>query len=175
LLQGIIAGVGLDVLDEQPLPFDIPSDRVDRKFKRYFCPGVYGSAPPELPPPDSAAHLCTTARDGPQAALCQGEPPGDAAVTAVLQKISQRVIRTLRRRGYLEAGSTLSPLERLERLAALVPLPRVHLVRYAGCLAPHSKLWDAVIPTPHQQGYDVTRGLGGDVRAAEASLTPLSA
>jgi len=23
----------------------------DRKFKRYFCPGVYGSAPPERPPP----------------------------------------------------------------------------------------------------------------------------
>jgi len=23
----------------------------DRKCKRYFCPGVYGSAPPERPPP----------------------------------------------------------------------------------------------------------------------------
>ena len=34
-------------------------------------------------------------------------------------------------------GITLSPLELLERLAALVPLPRVHLVRYGGCLAPH--------------------------------------
>ena len=35
----------------------------------------------------------------------KGEPPSDAAVTAVLQKISRRVSRTLRRRGYLEAGS----------------------------------------------------------------------
>ena len=34
-------------------------------------------------------------------------------------------------------GIILSPLELLEKLAALVPLPRVHLVRYAGCLAPH--------------------------------------
>jgi hypothetical protein len=51
-------------------------------------------------------------------------------------------------------GITLSPLELLEKLAALVPLPRVHLVRYAGCLAPHSKLREAIIPTPRQQGVD---------------------
>jgi hypothetical protein len=51
-------------------------------------------------------------------------------------------------------GMKLSPLEFLEKLAALVPLPRVHLVRYAGCLAPHSKLRAAVIPTPRQQGVD---------------------
>jgi hypothetical protein len=42
----------------------------------------------------------------------------------------------------------------LEKLAALVPLPRVHPVRYAGCLAPHSKLRAAIIPTPRQQGVD---------------------
>jgi hypothetical protein len=51
-------------------------------------------------------------------------------------------------------GSKLSPLERLEKLAALVPLPRVHLVRYGGCLAPHSKLRGAIIPTPRQQGME---------------------
>jgi hypothetical protein len=51
-------------------------------------------------------------------------------------------------------GITLSPLELLEKLAAIVPLPRVHLVRYAGCLAPHSKLRDAIIPTLRQQGVD---------------------
>jgi len=51
-------------------------------------------------------------------------------------------------------GIKLFPLELLEKLAALVPLPRVHLVCYAGCLAPHSKLRDAIIPTPHQQGVD---------------------
>src|SRR5262249_30425791 len=32
--------------------------------------------------------------------------------------------------------------------------PRVHLARYAGGLAPHSKLRDAIIPTPRQQGVD---------------------
>jgi hypothetical protein len=51
-------------------------------------------------------------------------------------------------------GIKLSPLELLEKLAAIVPLPRVHLVRYAGCLAPHSKLREAIIPTPRQQGVD---------------------
>ena len=35
-----------------------------------------------------------------------------------------------------------------------MPLPRVHLVRYAGCLAPHSTLREAVRPTPRQQGLD---------------------
>ena len=51
-------------------------------------------------------------------------------------------------------GIRLSPLELLEKLAALVPLPHVHLVRYGGCLAPHSALRNAIIPTPRQQGVD---------------------
>ena len=49
-------------------------------------------------------------------------------------------------------GITLSPLELLEKLAALVPLPHVHLVRYGGCLAPHSHLRGMILPTPRQQG-----------------------
>jgi hypothetical protein len=51
-------------------------------------------------------------------------------------------------------GIKLSPLELLEKLAALVPLPRAHLVSYGGCLAPHSKLRAALIPTLRQQGVD---------------------
>jgi len=51
-------------------------------------------------------------------------------------------------------GITLSPLELLEKLAALVPLPHVHLVRYSGCLAPHSHVRGSIIPTPRQQGLD---------------------
>jgi hypothetical protein len=49
-------------------------------------------------------------------------------------------------------GIKLSPLERLEKLAARVPPPRVHPVRYGGCLAPHRKLRAAITPTPRQQG-----------------------
>jgi hypothetical protein len=51
-------------------------------------------------------------------------------------------------------GIKLSPLELLEKLAALVPLPRAHLVHYSGCLAPHSKLRASIIPTPRQQGVN---------------------
>jgi Putative transposase/Transposase zinc-binding domain len=49
-------------------------------------------------------------------------------------------------------GIRLAPVELLEKLAALIPLPHVHLVRYGGCLAPHSHLRGAIIPTPRQQG-----------------------
>ena len=35
-----------------------------------------------------------------------------------------------------------------------MPLPRVHLIRYGGCLAPHSHLRGAIIPTTRQQGVD---------------------
>jgi len=51
-------------------------------------------------------------------------------------------------------GITLSPVELVEKLAALVPLPRVHLVWYGGCLAPHSSLHGAITPTPRQQGVE---------------------
>src|SRR5437870_8013838 len=51
-------------------------------------------------------------------------------------------------------GIRLSPLELVEKLAALVPLPRVHLVRYGGCLAPHSRLRGAITPTPRQQAVE---------------------
>ena len=51
-------------------------------------------------------------------------------------------------------GMRRSPVELVEKLAALVPLPRVHLVRYSGCLASHSHLRGAIIPTPRQQGID---------------------
>ena len=51
-------------------------------------------------------------------------------------------------------GIRLSPLELLEKLVALVPLPHVHLVRYGGCLAPHGHLRGRIIPTPRQQGLE---------------------
>jgi hypothetical protein len=59
-----------------------------------------------------------------------------------------------------DPGPTVPPVSSYHRwnfwkkLAAIVPLPRVHLVRYGGCLAPHSTLRAAIIPTPHQQGVD---------------------
>ncbi len=40
----------------------------------------------------------------------------------------------------------MSPLEFMQRLAALVPRPRLHLIRFHGVLAPHAKLRAAVVP-----------------------------
>jgi hypothetical protein len=51
-------------------------------------------------------------------------------------------------------GIRLSPMELLEKLAALVPLPCVYLVRYGGCVAPHRSLRGAIIPTLRQQGLE---------------------
>lgn len=48
-------------------------------------------------------------------------------------------------------GSThivYSPLEFLEKLVALIPPYRSHLLRYSGVFSPHSKLRSRVIPQP---------------------------
>ena len=41
----------------------------------------------------------------------------------------------------------MSPLEFMQRLAALVPRPRLHLIRFHGVLAPNAKLCSQVIPS----------------------------
>ena len=40
----------------------------------------------------------------------------------------------------------MQPQEFMQRLAALVPRPRLHLIRFHGVLAPHAKLRSAVVP-----------------------------
>ncbi len=40
----------------------------------------------------------------------------------------------------------LSPLEFMQRLAALVPWPRLHLIRFHGVLAANAKLRAMVVP-----------------------------
>jgi hypothetical protein len=42
----------------------------------------------------------------------------------------------------------MSPLEFMQRLAALVARPRLHLIRFHGVLAPHAKLRAAIVPSP---------------------------
>ena len=44
----------------------------------------------------------------------------------------------------------MSPLEFMQRPAALVPRPRLHLIRFHGVLAPHAKLRAAIVPIPEQ-------------------------
>ncbi len=40
----------------------------------------------------------------------------------------------------------MSPLRLMQRLAALVPRPRLHLIRFHGVLAPNAKLRASVVP-----------------------------
>jgi hypothetical protein len=47
----------------------------------------------------------------------------------------------------------LSPMELLEKLAALVPKPRVHLIRYFGIFAPNHRWRKAILPTA-KEGLD---------------------
>ena len=60
----------------------------------------------------------------------------------------------------------LEPLELMARLAALVPPPRMHLTRYHGVFAPHSRLRAAITPAG--------RGAGGKgaKQGAEAPAVP---
>jgi Putative transposase len=44
--------------------------------------------------------------------------------------------------------SMLTPMEFMQRLAALVPQPRLHLIRFHGVLAPNAKLKSKVVPVP---------------------------
>jgi hypothetical protein len=46
----------------------------------------------------------------------------------------------------------LEPLDLMARLAALVPLPRMHLTRHHGVFAPHSRLRAAVTPAGRGRG-----------------------
>jgi hypothetical protein len=45
----------------------------------------------------------------------------------------------------------LTPMEFMQRLAVLVPRPRLHLIRFHGVLAPNAKLRSQVVPVPPQQ------------------------
>lgn len=59
----------------------------------------------------------------------------------------------------------MSPLEWMQRLAALIPRPRLHLTRYHGVLAPNAKWRAQVVPKPkahdtaelREQDYEAKR------------------
>jgi hypothetical protein len=58
--------------------------------------------------------------------------------------------------------------ELVARLAALVPPPRVHTVRYHGVFAPNAKLRPAIVPRPAADPTDTHRGHAGATTGAEA-------
>ncbi len=48
----------------------------------------------------------------------------------------------------------MSPLELLEKLAAIIPRPRVHLTRYSGVFAPHYKYRSLIVPKRKKREHD---------------------
>ena len=51
----------------------------------------------------------------------------------------------------------MAPLEFMQRLAALVPCPRLHLIRFHGVLAPNAKLRGEIISSPVEQATEPAR------------------
>jgi hypothetical protein len=65
----------------------------------------------------------------------------------------------------------LDPLSLLSRLAASVPPPRLHTVRYAGVLAPASKLRSRIVPQPVvAPAHDTTEARASPPSAAAATV-----
>jgi len=60
----------------------------------------------------------------------------------------------------------MAPLEFLQRLAALVPRPRLHLIRFHGVLAPHATLRAQIVPGAPDQ---VSAPADADVETCSAS------
>src|SRR4029434_5759656 len=52
----------------------------------------------------------------------------------------------------------MEPLEFMERLAALVPRPRLHLMRFHGVLAPNAKLRSKIVPAPAEPAPETSSG-----------------
>jgi hypothetical protein len=59
-----------------------------------------------------------------------------------------------------------SGLEFVEKLAALVPPPRIHLTRFFGCLAPHAKIRSQIVPKKEQASEPPAAGLESETSDA---------
>ena len=63
----------------------------------------------------------------------------------------------------------MSPLEFMQRLAALVPRPRLHLIRFHGVLAPNAKLRSLVVPKAPEVAQQATEtAVAGECEAESA-------
>jgi len=54
----------------------------------------------------------------------------------------------------------MTPLEFLQRLAALVPRPRLHLIRFHGVLAPNAALRSQIVPSEADQALNIVDAAG---------------
>ena len=68
----------------------------------------------------------------------------------------------------------MSPLEFMQRLAALVPRPRLHLIRFHGVLAPNAKLRALVVPQESEQHTQAAPPAEGEATCAHRRPARLS-
>ena len=54
----------------------------------------------------------------------------------------------------------MSPLKFLQRLAVLVPRPRLHLIRFHGVLAPNAALRSQIVPSEAEPAPNTDEGNG---------------
>lgn len=67
----------------------------------------------------------------------------------------------------------MSPLEFMQRLAALVPRPRLHLIRFHGVLAPNAKLRPLVVPQgPEVQAQATEVAVAGECNVETTQARP---
>ena len=68
----------------------------------------------------------------------------------------------------------MSSLEFMQRLAALVPRPRLHWIRFHGALAPNAKLRAAIVPIPPAHTTTGHTGECAHAHGARAHMTWLA-
>jgi hypothetical protein len=73
------------------------------------------------------------------------------------------------------AAFVLEPEELVARLAALVPPPRFHLVRYAGVLAPGARLRARIVPEPPEGNSGALVPQAGEGKGSDAMPVPAPA
>ena len=66
----------------------------------------------------------------------------------------------------------LSPLEFMQRLAALIPRPRLHLIRFHGVLAPNAKLRAQVVPQGPDKEEQVAEASAVECEIEHAQARP---
>jgi hypothetical protein len=117
------------------------------------------------------ADVCVPARDRARLErLCRYVARPPVASERLSRLPDGRLLYRLRRRW--RDGTThlvFEPLELLEKLAALVPPPRFHLVRYHGILAPRAAWRDAVVPATRATQDEGTCGCAGNDAAEDAA------
>jgi hypothetical protein len=68
----------------------------------------------------------------------------------------------------------MSPLEFMQRLAALVPRPRLHLIRFHGVLAPNAKLRPLVVPQVQEAASEAVAAAECEVESRQARPNRIS-